>query len=239
MQITTKGIVLHKIRYSESSIIVKILTKDAGVQSFIIKNAFSKKKKNMLALVENLSMIEITFDDKKQYLQYLKDVNLYRQYRIIPFDIVRKTLFSFYNELIYKLLREYQADEYLYGFIEKSLCELDKEEVVLADVHLHFMVHLSQVLGFLPSPNYSMQNRYFSIEESAFGSSFYENPLYLSAEASNYLWNIMQATPQSLPPKKIRQELLNGLIRYFEKHNEQIGKIESVEILTQILSEPN
>ncbi len=236
MQITTKGIVLHKTRYSESSVIVKIFTKDAGVQSFMLKTAFSKKKKNILALIENLSMVEVTFDDKKNDIHYLNDINLYYHYRMIPFDMIRKSIFSFYNELIYKLLREYRADESLYLFIENSLVKLDSDEVQLADIHIRFMVQLSLVLGFFPENNYSEIRRYFSIEESSFTSSYYENFFYLSADASLYLWNIMNANESILPPKQVRQELLAGLIRYFEKHNEQIYKIESVEILAQILN---
>ena len=39
------------------------------------------------------------------------------------------------------------------------------------------------------------------------------------------------------PHKVVRNELLYGMLRYFEEHNSQIGKIESVEILSQLLSE--
>ena len=39
MQIKTCGIVLHKTKYSENSVIVNIFTREAGVQSFIVKGA--------------------------------------------------------------------------------------------------------------------------------------------------------------------------------------------------------
>lgn len=237
MQITTQGIVLHKTRFSESSIIAQIFTKDTGVQSFIIKNAFSKKNKNILALLENLSMVEVTFDDKKNNIHYLNDINLYYHYTLIPFDIVRKTIFIFYNELIYKLLREYRTDEIIYCFIEEALRELDSEAASLSDIHLRFMVKLSKVMGFYPNDNYMERRRYFSIEESSFTDHYYESPMYLSANAASYLWDIMKEKPYSLPPKSVRQELLDGLIRFFEMHNEQIYKIESVQILSQILND--
>ena len=42
---STKGIVLHKTKYSDSSLIVKIYTEAFGTLSFIVKNAYSKKAK--------------------------------------------------------------------------------------------------------------------------------------------------------------------------------------------------
>ena len=59
MQIKTRGIVLHKTKYSENSVIVNIFTREAGVQSFIVKGAYSKQRRGTIALLENLSMVEV------------------------------------------------------------------------------------------------------------------------------------------------------------------------------------
>ena len=67
---------------------------------------------------------------------------------------------------------------------------------------------------------------------------YFEYPNFLSREASAYLWQLMNEEDVSvMPPKVVRNELMYGLLRYFEEHNSQIGKIESVEILSQLLSE--
>ena len=238
MQIKTRGIVLHKTKYSENSVIVNIFTREAGVQSFIVKGAYSKQRRGTMALLENLSMIEVVFDDKGQNIKYFKEVSLHHSYQLIPFDLVRRTIFIFYNELIYKILREYRSDTSLYDFVENALLELDDEKARLSDIHLRFMVQLAHEMGIFPATNYSDYNSIFSIDESCFVHEYFEYPNFLSREASAYLWQLMNEEDVSvLPHKVIRNELLYGMLRYFEEHNSQIGKIESVEILSQLLSE--
>lgn len=237
MHIRTRAIVLNKTKYSESSVIVKVFTREAGVQSFILKGAFSKKNKGKLALMENLSLVELSFDDHREGIKYLSDITLYHPYSLIPFDMVRRTLFIFYNEILYKMLTDYSSDPELFDFIENSLLELDEETAKLADIHLRFLIRFSKILGFAPKDNFSEQNCHFFIEESAFIHDYLNYPDYLSREASAYLSDLMHEKElETLPPKSIRNELLYGLIRYFERNNEQIHCIESVPILSALLA---
>lgn len=235
MNISTRGIILHKTKYAETSVIVQIFTRFAGVQSFIVKGAYSKKGRSVNALFEGLSIVDINFDDKNKNIQFLKEISLAIPYQRIPFDMVRRSLLIFYNELLYKLLREFQTDSRLYDFVEKSVLELDAEETILTDVHLRFMVGLTREMGFLPQDNFSERTCFFSIEDSCFVREYFEYPNFLSRDASFYLHLLLSdgaATP--LPSKSIRNELLQGLLRYFEQHNEQLGKVDSVFILSQI-----
>ena len=48
MFVTSKAIVLHKTKYADSGIVVKMFTERYGTQTFIIKNAFSAKNKQLL-----------------------------------------------------------------------------------------------------------------------------------------------------------------------------------------------
>lgn len=237
MNISSRAIVLNKTKYSESSVIVKVFTREAGIQSFILKGAFSKKNRGKLALLENLTLIDLTFDDHREGIKYLNDIALHHPYSLIPFDMVRRTLFIFYNEILYKVLSDAPADSELYDFIEQSLLELDEETTRLTDIHLRFLIRFSKILGFAPKENFSDFNCHFCIEESAFTHDYFNYPDYLSREASSYLSDLMKEDEStSLPPKEIRNELLQGLIRYFEKHNEQIRRIESVPILADLLA---
>ena len=145
MHIRTRAIVLNKTKDSDSSLIARIFTREAGVQSFILKGAFSKKNKGKLALLENLSLVELTFDDHHEGIKYLNDITLYHPYSLIPFDMVRRTLFIFYNEILYKTLTDYSTDAELFDFVENALLELDMENARLADIHLRFLVDFSRI----------------------------------------------------------------------------------------------
>ena len=47
----TKAIVLQSIKYGDSSLVVKMLTEELGIQSYMVKGVFGKKSK-MKALAE-------------------------------------------------------------------------------------------------------------------------------------------------------------------------------------------
>jgi len=83
--------------------------------------------------------------------------------------------------------------------------------------------------------NFSLETPYFSVEDSNFSNCYLETPFSLSKEASFYLFNILKKHKYTLPDKKVRKELLNGMILYLMKYNKQIKEIESVEILGEVL----
>ncbi|MBO4655305.1 MAG: DNA repair protein RecO [Bacteroidales bacterium] len=238
MFVSSKAIVLHKTKYADSGIVVKAFTECFGTQTFIIKNAFSAKNKHLLPLFAPLSMLELQFDDRKlNQLMYLKEATCYHQYVDIPFDIVKSSLLMFYGELLYRMLYEYGEDRQLFGFIEQRMMQLDAAEKVRPDTHIDFMLQMSQILGFYPVPNYDQAHQVFSIVQSAFVSHWVDEEQSLSPAASQLLFAMMGETLPPVAPKTVRNELLQGMLRYYKRHNEHIGKFESVSILADILKE--
>lgn len=236
MFVSSKALVLHKTKYADSGIVVKVFTERYGTQTFIIKNAFSPKNRHLLPLFAPLSMIELQFDDRKlNQLMYLKEANCYNQYAHIPFDIVKSSLLMFYGELLYRLLYDYGADPQLFAFIEQRLLQLDVATTVRPDTHIDFMLRMSQILGFYPVPNYDQSHPVFSITQSAFVGNWVDEEQNLSPTASAVLFAMMNGTLPHAAPKPVRNELLRGMLRYYKHHNEHIGKIESVSILADIL----
>ena len=239
MLVATKGIVLHTTKYADHSLIINIFTEELGTRTFMVKNAFSKKNKVNYSYFSPLALLELHFNRQKSDIHFLKEVSFHRHYSLISLDPVRQSLLFFYNELLYKLLFQYGEDKTLFHFIQESLLELDSETGNFSDIHLRFMVKLSHHLGFFPEQNHSDKNAHFNLLESAFQPYFFDNGDFLSKEASLYLSQLMQCVhsdePVPLPHKIIRNELLHLLVKYFELHHEGIRKIESIDILTQLL----
>lgn len=240
MFVKTKGLVLHKTKYSENSLIVKIYTEKLGTQSFILKNAYAKKTKNSQSLFGQLSLLELNFDFRHpNKLHYIKDVAVSYPFSVIPFDVFRGSILFFYNELLYKLLFNASEDEVLFGFLEKSLIELDASDCCLADVHVRFLVKLVKILGLMPENNYSGHFPYFAVEEACFVDYYVEN-LMLDSQASAYLSVLLNSTDNNvvdvLPDKKVRMNLLRGLVQYLEKFNASVSNVQSLNILCEVLN---
>ena len=56
---STKGIVLHYYKYSESSVIVKIFTEESGLQTYVLKGVRNKKSKNKVNLLQALNLVNM------------------------------------------------------------------------------------------------------------------------------------------------------------------------------------
>jgi len=237
MIVSTKGIVLQTVKYSDNSLIAKIFTRKNGVVSFMIKNTFSKKSKQPASFFSPLTILNLVYNEPySEKLTFLKEVNIAHPFHSISMDFKKSTLLLFEQELLKKLLYNANApDETLFDFITKHLIELEVSQEIAPDFHIVFLIRLIQQLGYSPERNFSLQTSYFSIEDSNFGNCFFETPNFLSKEASFYLFNILNNHNYPLPDKKTRMELLNGMILYLMKYNKQIKGIESVNILSEIL----
>jgi len=84
MLYTSRGIVLHQLRYSESSVIVKIFTEKYGLKSYIFKGVHKKKASIRSSLLQHLNLVELVCDDKDYGgLQHPKELRLEYPYHTL------------------------------------------------------------------------------------------------------------------------------------------------------------
>jgi DNA repair protein RecO (recombination protein O) len=237
MIVKTKGIVLQTIKYSDNSLIVKMFTRKNGTVSFIIKNAFSKNCKQHVSFFLPLTILYIVYNESfTEKLTFLKEVSIAHPFHAIQLDIKKNSILLFYHELLLKLLQQANApDVALFDFLIEHLLELETIFELSADFHIVFLVQLIQQLGYSPELNFTFQTPFFSIEDSNFGNIFFASPVFLSKEASFYLYSILKKQKYAIPDKCTRMELLNGMILYLMKFNKQVKEIESVAILSEAL----
>lgn len=239
--VQTKGIVLHKTKYGDTGLIIKIFTLQYGTLSFFVKNSFSKKSKFHHSFFSPLRFLDLQFKYKKEsQLLYFKEITSYYHYQSIPFNIKKSSIFIFYNELIYKLLFSATKDEEIFTFLERKLIELDQIKEVRPDHHIIFMYELARILGFAPEEEFTHENLFFPDQKALFDINHHNTSMFLSKEAHFYFQEIIKNYEQpekiQIAIKTIRKELLMWFIRFYQLHNEHIKSIESIDILTSILS---
>ena len=71
-----RGIVVQSLRYGDTSLIVRVFTRNRGLQSYLVKGAFNRNAKNRVALFQSLNIIRYVEvgKPKTSALAYLKDV---------------------------------------------------------------------------------------------------------------------------------------------------------------------
>ena len=152
----TEGIVLQSVRYGDTSLIVKVFTRNFGLKSYMVKGAFNRGSKNRAALFQNLNLIQYVEAGKpnKSSLGYLKDVQLSTVYHSLPFVMNKSAIMMYISELLSKTITEQEQNTTLYDFIVQSVQWLDLVEQDYANFPLYFTLELTRHLGFYPKPNH-------------------------------------------------------------------------------------
>lgn len=234
----TRGIVLHTIKYSETSVIAKIYTEKLGLQSYIVKGVRTAKSKSKAAMLQSLTLLEMEVSHREnKQLQYIKEFRRAFVYQSIPFDTLKSTISFFLLEVISKSIREHEPNMELFEFIYESLCTLDEEKKLNPDFHLLFLIHLSHYLGFAPHRNFSQQNCFFEMSEGVFIAE--QSTLnIMSKKESSLLSDLLEINLFEKSTLKIsrteRKQMMKNLLVYYQLHLENFS-LKSPEILEEIL----
>lgn len=240
----TQGIILRTVKYGESSLILDIYTRDKGLQSFIIGGVRSKKAKTKTGLLQLMSLVDlVSYFRESKDMHRIKEVNPTHIYSAIPFEIAKSSVGVFLIEFIQKTLKEQEANFKLFDFISECFIFLDKSEQSISNFHLVFLLKYASFLGIQPENNFSIEKKYFDMNESRFVTKIPVIHHCLNEEESE-CWNRMiecdlSETHQLIISKELRKKLLNELIEYFQLHLDTKLVINAHLILEQVLDYKN
>ena len=257
---STRGIVFHSIKYSESSVIVKIFTGLFGLQSYLIKGIRNPKSKIKPGLFQALTLLDlVVYHKEKHSLQSVKEIRLAHPYQEIPFDIRKSSVVLFINELVYKAIREEEANPALFEFLWSTCLQLDQTDKPVSNFHLAFALELCHHLGIFPQLNHSLQSPFFNLREGLFQSSIPDHPHYLDIKNSLLFYSMLKTCSlkliagaqtfdqpsvgaqnfepllQNLKPEH-RDRLLETILLYYQLHLPGFKGMQSHHILRTVLS---
>lgn len=235
MQIKTSAIVLYSVKYGDNGLIVRCYTQNSGIQSFILKNAFSgRNKKNAVFLI--LNQIKLIYDEKKNSnLNYLKEAEAEFYYQSIYSNPIKTTITLFLGETLNAVLQEEEANLSLYEFLANALNEFDSKKTNYTDFHLWFLMNLTRFLGFFP--NYSENHEFFDLTNGISTQDF-SSGFVIEKEELLLFKNLIDLDFNSQEISKLnqiqRKKLLEILIRYYELHISDFRRPKSLEVLYSV-----
>lgn len=235
-----QGVVLQSIRYGDTSLIVKIYTRNFGLQSYMIKGAFSRTSKNRAAFFQPLNVIDFVVSGKnlRSTLGYIKDVQMAFFYQTLFSEMKKSAILMYVSELLSKSLTEQEQNLALYDFIVHSLQWLDLTEENYANFPLFFTLELSRFLGFYPKQNESSLP-FFDMMEGHFVNSAPIHPYYLENESAAILSVMLNQSLEQVMQMPLnvlqRRYLLDGLITFMRLHASFLKTLQSHEVLQSVL----
>lgn len=235
----TRGIVLHHIKYSETSVIATIYTEKFGRQSFLIKGVRSKKATVKANILQPLFLLDLeVYYKSSRDLQSVKEVRNAFVFSTIPYDLRKSSVALFIAEILYKTIREQEANYELFEYLFHTIQMLDLKQDGISNFHLYFLIQLTKYLGFFPANSCSEINSYFDLQNGSFVAIKPMHNLYLKPELSEILSNILPFSENQHAELVInyiqRTNLLEKIIDYYCLHNEGLTNVKSLAVLKEV-----
>lgn len=233
----TEGIVLKTLKYSESSVITKIFTREYGLNSFIIPGVRSSRNKSKGNLFQPLQILELdVYYHPQKSLLKLKEYRPGHIYTNLYTDMVRQSVTIFAIEVLTKCIHENEVNEKLYDYMRAFLLDTDISSLSKSMMPHVFLLEMSNILGFMPYIEVPFLERsYFNLEAGVFEKNPSFAQVTLDKLESLLIFDFLDDQHDNFS-KKDRLKVLEILLTYFKFHIPNFKQITSLDIIRQIFS---
>jgi DNA repair protein RecO (recombination protein O) len=224
----TPGIVLGSLKYKETSIIVKIFTREFGTQSFIVNGVRSSKARGKAALYQPLSLLDLVIYYKEgKGLHRISEAKLSAIFQDIPFHPVKRTIGIFLTEFFSKILREEEANSDLFEFLFHAIEYLDHQHRGIENFHLQLLLKSAVHLGFGPQGD-------LDFIQQLMEAGMHFTPL---ENEEKYIEQLIKSPfgSELKINSRYRREILDQIVKFYAIHLHERLEIKSIEVLKTVL----
>ena len=239
MLVKTRGIVLSYLKYRETSIIARVYTERLGVQSYLVNSVRKAKPPGRIALFQPFTLLELVAYVARGSggLTRLSEFRCAEPFSTLPYEVQKSSVVLFLSEVVGRAVREEEQNEPLFQFLHDSILAFDQETTGTENFALVFLLRLATYLGFGISTGGELTDQVIMAGHAATSRGVAGPPMLRLHEFDGYLNELLRdPTTSTIPNGRVRHELLNVLIRYYQLHIEQMGEIRSLDILSQVLN---
>jgi DNA repair protein RecO (recombination protein O) len=229
---TTRAIVLRTVRHGERTAVLTAYTEHGGTRSYLVR--VGGRSGTRSALVEPLARVEVVEHERAG-----RELHHLRELRIEapgpgPLDVTTAGMLLFTQEILLRTLKGEVGDPDLFAFVHEHIGSLVRDGAGPMTA-IHFLLDLSQHLGFQPSPpgegeiNFDLMEGCFVHGEALGGHT-------LRPPVSTALAHALLRQGQEVPGSAVRSVLLDHLLLYYRMHVAGFGELRSLDILRQVLA---
>jgi DNA repair protein RecO (recombination protein O) len=227
---TERGLIISRISYSETSLILRCFTENHGMKSFLFPGA--KKKKNQLIMP--LAPIEFTFYQRNDsQMGKMTDTQLFETFTNLPFHPIKSGIVFFMAEMLQLVLHDDVKESLLFAFVVEELRWLD-ESTEFTNYPIYWLLELTQFLGFAPYI-VDENGHVFDLEDGQIGLHLPHNHTSQTGPIVTLLKQLLTLDKTKLLATEItkteRKELMKLLFDYYQIHISTFRKLKSIEVL--------
>lgn len=236
----TVGIVLHALKYNDTSNIVEMYTELSGRASFLVSVPRSRKAAVKSVLFQPLSLIEFEADFRPNATLYrIKEAKSFYPFSSVPYDPFKSAMALFLAEFLYRAVREETENRPLFAYLQHSVIWLDTCREGYANFHLVFLMRLSRFLGLYPNLDDYHEGDYFDMLNACFTSVRPQlHSSYIQPEESARLIRLMRMNYETMHlfamSRTERMRCLNIINEYYRLHLPDFPVLKSLAVLQEL-----
>lgn len=227
------GILLRKLNYSETSLILNFFTLEDGFQAYIFQGG-KKKKGNIL---QALSLVEITaYRREDSELGKITEINSTFVPQSIPYHPLKSGLAFFITEVLAQVLKSSDKDPEMFAFLEHEIKWLDSSDEY-TNYPIWFLLKLADQVGI--GINVSDSNgSIFDFQDGIIANQTPSSHLFVNDEVVPILIELLKSEKNDLLAMHIhkthRKQITEHLINYFKLHINGFKIPKSLSVMQMI-----
>ena len=148
MKIKTRAFVLKTTIFKESSLIIRLFTREKGKSTYIVKAAMRQKSPNK-AIYQQLNEVEIDYSHHpKKQIHPVYSVKLLKDWENICADLKKTVLCTSMLEIIDKNYDEEIADTGTYDTLKQVMRYFESNSSNLNNAFYYFILHFLKTSGY-------------------------------------------------------------------------------------------
>jgi len=234
MIVHSPAVVLKRVPFGESSLVVRCFTQEKGKLGLLVKGA-RRKKNPLVAYFQPANYLDLVFYYKPtRDLQTVSKVNFNRQWTQTHNDLKRITYMLAVIELTDKTLAQEDTHTDLFQELVQVLTVMDAQWERLNLIFWYYELSLLTLLGYKPDfkkrdfpglmfPNPEQGPHSGEILETLLKGSLQEPEFFQTLQS-------LRITPRD---RKIVSDYINTHLQY---HFEGLGELKSLKVLREVLT---
>lgn len=230
---------LRQVKYSDTQIIVDMLTEALGRVAFFVSLPKSAKARIRRQYFVPLTLVDIEFDHRQRtQMQRLKNISIASPMVSITSSPGKTAIAMFLSEFLTYATAGEQANRPLFLFVWTSMQWLENAVEGIANFHLVFMLRLATFLGF--SPNLEPgEGEYFDLQEGMFVAYVPAHGQFLDVADSQRLLLLMRlqyATMHLLRMSRAeRNRCVDIALIFYRLHIPGFPELKSLSVLQEVM----
>lgn len=234
------GIVLHTLKYNDTSNIVDIYTEQGGRASFLVKIPRTRKSGVRSVLFQPLALVELEADVRpNSNLHRIREAKSLYPFTSLPYHPYKSSIAMFLAEFLSRALKEEAANEPLFAYLVHSIRWLDEcGDRPFANFHLVFLMRLSRFLGLYPNVDDYTSGCYFDMLNACFTPLLPKSGSFLKPDEAariRLLLRMNYETMHLFGMNRIeRNRCLTVINDYYRLHLPDFPVLKSLDVLKEL-----